>query len=534
MAAAAAATKWIEIRASATGDETPAGSVFLGFGACLALSFWAGRLQKFPPGAPRAPAAPPAPVSGRRAIAAIGLGVFSAAAFALTAKLQSRDVNVPLEALATWAVSLVAAGLAFAAAARGAAPEERRRMPPAAVAALALLLAAAGYFRLADLGRSPAVFGGDEANQTRDAIGLLTRAEPSDPFGTGWYGAARLGMLPAGLGAILSNDPIAGPRIPYGIAGSLSVAAAAAAGWLVAGTWGALAAAALLAVAPYHLHFSRLASHMILDSLAATVFVALALAARRRSSLPLAYGAGAAAGLALYGYSSGRILPILLLFAAPFLIRSGRGRGRRAALAAALAAGFLLAAAPNLTFASRHFDDWNSRWNQTGIFRADWWQPAVATFGSPARVLLHQVVAGSAGLLFRHSLSPWYTRYPIAGPGLLLGLGTAGLGWLLGRRRSFAGGLLALLVAGNLAAVALTDATPTPQRPSSLFPALAILGGAAIAAVVGLVVRCERGPTRFGALLGASLVAAVFLADPESSRPGTRRIPGTAATTRLS
>jgi hypothetical protein len=258
---------------------------------------------------------------------------------------------------------------------------------------------------------------------------------------------------------------------------------------------------------------------MILDSLAIGVFLVLAMRTRRTSSVPLAFATGTVAGLALYAYSAGRLTPILLLFASPFLIRSSRARGRRAVIAFALAAGFFLAAEPNLRAASRNFDDWNSRWNQTGIFRPDWWQPSVARLGSPAAVLGEQVVAGTVGLLFRHSLSPWYTRYPIAGPVLPLALGAAGLGWLLGRRCYFAGGLIGLLVLGNFAAVVLTDATPTPQRPSSLFLALAILGGAVIAAFVRLSSGLLPSGAPWADLAGAALLTASLLGSFDSLPP---------------
>jgi hypothetical protein len=233
----------------------------------------------------------------------------------------------------------------------------------------------------------------------------------------------------------------------------------------------------------------------------------------------MAFATGAVAGLAMYGYSSGRILPILLLVAAPFLVLSSRSRGRRVLLAFALASGFLLAALPNLRAAYRDYDDWNSRWNQTGIFRPDWWDPSVARLGSAPAVLAEQIVAGTVGLLFRHSLSPWYTRYPIAGPAFPLALGTAGLGWLFGRRRRFAAGLLALLVCGNFASLVLTDATPTPQRPSSLFVAVAILGGAAIAAFVGLTRDLAPAGAPWSALAGAALLTAVLFGDPGELPP---------------
>lgn len=519
VAVAAGAAKWTEVRARTLAEGTPVTPAYLGFGACLVLAFAAGRLAASAerPAARPVPAPPPA-VSGARALSAIGLGVLSALLFAWAWILQGRPrETIPLFALAPWAAAIAAAGGAFAlASAAGGRQRSRspgsRRAAFAAFAAVLVLVAAGSYCRLAGLGEIPANFGGDEANQVQDGLGLATGTAPGDPFGIGWYGTMRLGMLPAGVGALASSDPIAGPRIPYAVVGALSVATSAAAGWLVAGAWGAVGAAALLAFAPYHLHFSRLASVMILDALAASLFAALALRVRKTGSPATAFATGAVAGLALYGYTAGRVIAVVLAVSAPALVLAPRARGRRAAVAAALAAGFFLAAAPNLRVAATDFANWNSRFNQVGIFRQDWWPREVERAGSAARVLERQFVAGTAGLLYRTTAITWYTGHPMVAPAALPALAAAGLGWLAGRRRFFEAALLGLLVAGNLAAVVLTDTTPSPQRLSILFPAFAILSGVAIAAVVGLLPRGKEGSALLPGCAGALLLGVVATA----------------------
>jgi len=410
-------------------------------------------------------------------------------------------------AIAAWAGALTLGGAAVAAAF----PEPRRggaRPRPALLAAVLVVLAVSGWARLAALDEVPPGFGGDEANQIQDATGLLEGTAPGDPFGVGWYGTMRLGMLPAGIGAVASSNPIAGPRLPYAVVGTLSVAAAAAVAGMLSGGWAALAAAILLSAAPHHVHFSRLASVMIFDSLAAAAFLAAIFRTRRTGAPRLAYVAGAVAGIALYGYSAGRLLAVLLVVAAPFLLRSHAARGRRGALGLALAAGFLLAAIPTLRYAARHFDDWNSRFNQVGIFRAAWWYPEVARRGSVWRVLERQFLDGTVGLLSRHTDSTWFTGYPIVAPSALPALGAAGLAWLVGRRRFFPATMLGLLAGGNLAAVVLTDTTPAPQRLSSLVPALAILGGVAFAALAS---RRSGAGERAAPVVGTALAAALLL-----------------------
>ena len=509
ISAAFFAAEWLRRAGEDAGRPVPAGPAVAGFAAAVLLAALAARLASRETRPPPAPEGARGPLSGARALAFLGLGLAAAALFAATWILQGR-VPTPLGAIGTWAGAVVLGGAAAVAAFPERAAPGRRAFPPAA-GALALLLVLAGWARLVRLDRIPSGFGGDEANQVQDALGLLDGTSPGDPFGVGWYGTMRLGMLPAGLGALAFRNPVAGPRFPYAVVGTVSVAAAAAAAWCVAGGWAAVAAAALLAAAPHHVHFSRLASVMILDALLAALFVLALLRVRGSGSPRWGFFAGMLAGLALYGYSAGRLLPLLLAGSAPFLVAGRSAAGRRATLAASIGVGFLLAATPNLRFAAGHFAEWNSRFNQVAIFRPEWWGPEVARLGSARRVLEQQVVAGTVGLLSRQTQSSWFTGYPIVSPAVLPALAAAGLGWLAGRRRFFAASVLGLLAAGNVAAVIATDTAPSPQRLSSLFPALAILGGVAVAALASLLAAAWPAVRRVApaALVLALLPAAV-------------------------
>jgi hypothetical protein len=489
--AAATALGWraaIRLTESHAPPAKPA-AYALAFAAAVGLAFVAGRAIAAPGPEPDDGARSPrwAPCNPGRS-AAWALSLFAILA---TWHLQSRPSPPRLE-LAAWAVALLATPLAFP---RVASPpgREARRWPGWAAALAAIAFGVAAWARLANLDELPAVFSGDEANQVLDGQEWLLSPAPSDAFGTGWIGTIRLGMIPAGTGAFVAESPIGGPRLPYAIAGVASVAAAGMAAAVAGGPLAATGCLALLALAPHHLHFSRLASVQILDSLFATVALGLLLLLRRSGSPRVAAFAGVAAGLSLYGYAGGRVIPVLFLAATSWAAFTRRWAARRRAwIVLALLAGFAVAAGPNLRFAVHHFADWNGRFNQVSVFQEGWLENETRIYGSLGRVAAKQLKAGTLGLLYAHDTTAWFTGYPMLGPAVLVGAALAGLGWLAGRRRGFEAIFIGLLVAGNLAGVVLTSNVPAPQRFSSLLPALAILGGVAFAGFVTLLP--ERGP----------------------------------------
>jgi hypothetical protein len=498
------------------------------FGAALSLAFIAGRLS------PAREDGPPAALTTRRLSPAAG----AAAILLLAATLLWQSQPHPsLWILATWVGAIGACAAAFPGGQRRIADNGTPAPGRGRAVALAAVLAAAAYARLAGLDAVPPYFGINEADQTLDGVGLVcgegrtgscgkwwnhALTDPfrmgwyparSDPFGAGWFSMVRLGMLPAGAGVLALEDRIRGPRLPYAIAGALSVALCAAAAGLLAGWWGAIGSAALLAFLPHHVHFSRLAINNILDALSAALVVLLLLAARRSLSPRAAGLAGIAGGLALYGYFCGRTIALAFLLAAPFVLTGRRARGRRGLLALALAAGFCVAAAPTLRFilAKPGVERGAANWqvHRVSITNSNWWGPRVAELGSPVRVVADQLLAGTIGLLSQESTMPlWFSGSPILRPALVPALALVGWGWLLGRRQLFAALLLGLLAAANLAALILSNETPAPQRMSFLPAVLVVAGGAAVAGFLLLLPEAIR--TAAGALVIGGVLVATF------------------------
>ena len=483
---------------------------YTAFMATVLASYLAGRLADVPRQSPvTAEPAPPLPRWAR--IVSLALAYVCLLLF-LWSWLMRPRWDAPLKIVMAWAGSLASGAAAFAfAGARASTPRGRRLSAWPWLLLLPILLAAAAA-RLIALDRIPPTFSGDEAGQVQDGLAVIHGSPRSDPFGTGWTSSMHLGLLPAGWGATLGPAPIAGPRRPYAIAGTLSVVVCTFAAGMLAGGWSALGCAALLAFSPHHVHFSRIASHMVLDSLLAGLTV-ISLFAVYRSRHPLwSYLAGLSSGLSLYGYAGGRQLTITFLILLPIVVfRPGRSRSERALLSLAAMMGFLLTAGPNLRFAVEHPDDWNARFNQVGIFSPNWWNASVALLGSPAKVLENQFVEGTIGLLSEYTSWPWYQGYPIVAPILLPALALSGFGWLVGRRQFFDAAVLTLVALGNLAGIILSAGAPAPQRPSSLMPILAISGGVAIAAILGLIPPQTSGGTRWREIAGTAAIAGLLL-----------------------
>lgn len=437
----------------------------------------------------------------RAAAAALSLG-----SFFWTWWLHERP-EIPLSTVAVWLVGVLAIPFAFATV-RPEGPG-RRRVPVGFALGLLGLLALGAAARLAGLDRVHAVWEGDESTVTMDGRDLLVRRDRGDPFGTGSLATPRLAMMPAGAGLLVGGDPLGGPRFPYALVGTLALVVAALLAAEIGGGWAALACLALIALAPHHVHWSRVAEVAVLDSLIVPAGAAALLWCWKSRSPRAGCMAGIAAGLALYSYGGGKILPVALVIFGPFLLVRV-GRGRRLSLGAALLAGFLVTAAPNLRFAARHFPEWNGRFAATSILSGNWFRNETELLGSPGRVIQNQIRLGTIGLLSSPARIH-FQGHPMIGPPILVALGIAGFGWLLGRGRLVEALLLGLVVGGNLAGTAFTLSTPQPQRPSSLIPALAVLGGVAIAGLLSLLPDSGAGRARWRLLLGVAILGAVVV-----------------------
>ena len=224
------------------------------------------------------------------------------------------------------------------------------RRPPAPALAAGGIVLASLFLRLIGLTRVPPGLFADEAYTGYDAWSLLRTGrdlwgERLPIYFSSWGGDAVEGLyryLTVPFVAALGPEPLA-VRFPAALAGALTVLLTWLLGRRLLGDRGALVAAALLAISPWHLPFSRIAFRGILLPLMATAAVWLATRAGGEGGEPRPrswVGVAGAAGLCLYTYSVAKLFVPLLVLLLLVLFR----RELRVRLRPALAAGLLLGA----------------------------------------------------------------------------------------------------------------------------------------------------------------------------------------------
>lgn len=424
--------------------------------------------------------------------------------------------------LRAWALGLLLYLLAFAPLRPAPCDPATLRLAPLRPATLlpVLLLLAAFLARAVALDEIPANFGGDEGTQALEALRLL--GPPlGNPLATGWYGVPTMSFLVAGLGMKLFGATVAGVRMLSALAGTASVLATYLLARRVAGEWVEWGAAALVAFGHYPLHFSRLASNQIADTLLGPLALYALLRGLEDKGDRHFWMAldGLVLGLSWYGYFGARVMTVVVgLYlvgralgeGSAFLGRHGRGL-------VALAVGFALALWPLALYYVAHPADFLSRYNQVNIFASGWLAREVALTGKSAVALLLEQFWKSVSA-FNATPDPtfWYRPGiplldPISGVFFILGLTVAF--WRI--RRPAWGLLLLWFWALVILGWTLTENPPSSQRGVGMIPVVAILTALGLTETLDAVRRLlgARSPFAFHASLFTllSLIALINL-----------------------
>ncbi len=345
------------------------------------------------------------------------------------------------------------------------------------LAAVMLLLLFTIALRTYDLEIHPYAMVNDEGEMGRGALCLL-RGECRNIFAIGWASQPYVAYLPYALTVGLLGHDFALPiRLVSVTTGTLAVLFTYLFSREAFGKPIGLLAGAILAVLPYHVHFSRLGVDNIVDSLSSALILWLMIRAIRTGAPGYYLLAGIACGLCLYTYPGSRLAPAfgLFLFALAALTQRGLLRAQWQNIAILLTAA-LLTAAPLLgTYQAR--PEFNQRINSVGLLQGNRLQEEIEHTGlNAAQVLVAQFFKSSMPFIisegaFNFFNSPRAYFTPLAAVFLVLGLAVAI--WKLRDWRTLT--LLAWFFAPIIFGSALTVGPPSHQRMLGSAPASAIL-----------------------------------------------------------
>lgn len=402
----------------------------------------------------------------------------------------------PLLALILW---LAAMGLGFyALSGQAAAETEERstfRVDKFTVVTAVVLFMVALILRLINLSQQPFILSGIEASLGLNTLDIIN-GNLGNPFGSGWLTNPALLLYLMSIPVRILGPTVTAVRILSPFVGALTVVATFLIGQRLYGRGVGLVAAILLLGSHLHLQYSRLGMTNIWDPLLVLLALGLlAIAWERSKTAPrqraLWLLAGLALGFCAYGFSSARLLPIILVILFVFVLLFDRQRLRQQAghLLAALAL-TLIIALPALLFFRDHDTLYLERANATGIFASQSnWLAQEAGRSGQAELTILQDQFWQALLAFNGSQDNSPSYYPNTP---LLNFGTAvllAIGFILSllRLRQLKYSLLVvwLLVTVIFAGVLLVD-PPQSHRILIALPAAVLLAAIALVEIAAL------------------------------------------------
>jgi 4-amino-4-deoxy-L-arabinose transferase-like glycosyltransferase len=349
---------------------------------------------------------------------------------------------------------------------------------------VAVIILLAFGLRIWQLGSIPFTLGGDEGEQGVEILRVLG-GQLTNPFITGWYGVPTLSFFFNAPSVALFGNTMFGIRLTWVLVGTASVLTTYLLVKELKGTRLALISAALVATYHYHLHYSRLGSNQISDTLLVSLGLLFLVRGYLRGKWLDWALAGVVVGIGQYFYAGGRLAIVLALFLLAYLwVRDGFKITRINRIGAGIfLIALLVAGGPMFGYAVNFPDQYHTRTNQIGILQNGWLvNEAIILEKSQGEVLLDQFWRASLAFNAYPDRTAWYgLEGPLLDqfPGILfiVGILSATL-WSIRDRR------LAPMVAWWWAAILtggmLTDTTPSSQRlittavPTMFFVAWAI------------------------------------------------------------
>lgn len=417
----------------------------------------------------------------------IALGLIIAA-IALTLWVSRDSLNGDSPANATWMLLRWLFGILVVCFAawllqennRGATPPRNKWL---AIGVAAIVILAFGL-RIWQLGSIPYTLGGDEGEQGVEILRVLG-GNLTNPFITGWYSVPTLSFFFNAPTVALFGNTSFGLRLMWVLVGTASVLVTFLLVRELKGTRLALFTAALVATYHYHIHYSRLGSNQISDTLLVGLTLFFLMRAYSRGKWLDWALAGVVAGIGQYFYAGGRLALVLGLLLITYLWIQDRfkvSRGKLVGVGIFIIAA-LVAGGPMFAYAINHPNDYNARANQIGILQNGWLANETLRTGKPqAEILLDQFWRAALSFNAYPDRTGWYGLDAplldrLSGTLFILGIFSATL-WSLRDRRlvPMAAWWWSAILTGGM----LTDTTPSSQRlittsiPAMFFVAWAI------------------------------------------------------------
>lgn len=345
--------------------------------------------------------------------------------------------------------------------------------------ALILLLLGAAALRLWDLGENPPGFFCDEASFALEGRSVLKTGRDLTGEWFPWvfhaFGDGKSGVLayPAGLSVSLFGVNEVAARLPVALFGIASVLVVYFLGMELFGAMAGLAAAAVFAVAPWHVHLSRPGFDVMMEIFWLSVFL-LAVVRARTSRRAWPYVV-VSAWLAFFSYAGARFHTFALVVICgiaffPELVQTFRGRHARRATAVAVV---LFAGIAWLSLNGKLFNRWDQVKGDANLAAMP--QGWLAHF-SPTYLFLKGETSYPGAYILRHSwfdvgMLPWFVL------ALLVAALVLGFRDKLDARTRRA--LVALVVFAVLVPIpaALLTRVPHSIRSAALLLPIALLAG---------------------------------------------------------
>ena len=331
--------------------------------------------------------------------------------------------------------------------------------------------------RVIGLETYPYAFINDEGEVGWEALNLW-HGTKTDAFETGWAGQPMISFIPVLLSIRVFGISAVAIRIVSALQGTLAVMALYLLAREAFGRPVAFISACLLAVLPWHVHFSRLGVMNVGDSLYSALALWLTYRALRKGSYLDYLPAGLVTGLSLYTYVGTRLVAVmavgLLLYA---IIRQRNYLTSHFRQLAVFSFAFLIISTPALYLFARDPDEFLGRSNQEGLLANNRLQQLADEEGISQNEFLGRqfqestviFFAGEGPGQFFNTPQPYLTWWAA----VFLFLGMAYVFWNITQVRymMLIGWFWAPIVLGGV----LTLGPPSHQRMLSAAPALVLI-----------------------------------------------------------